>query len=46
MRNQWGKGSVPGLGRHYTECPRSVHPPDGQSLVCQTVIYEGIAHPR
>jgi hypothetical protein len=43
MRNQWGKGSVPGLGRYCTSCPRSVHLPDGQSLVCQVAIYEGSA---
>ena len=41
VRNLWGKGSVPGLGRYCREDPRSVHLPDGQSLICQVDIYEG-----
>jgi len=32
VRNrQWGKGSVPDLGRYCTGCPRPMHRPHGRS---------------
>jgi len=38
--------SVPGLLRYFRSSPRSVHLPDGQSLVCHLSIYGGFAPSR